>query len=126
MRLGKVSTGLAILVACMGLLALVAFMAEQRTKEIGIRKVMGASAQSIVFLLSKGYTQLILLALFVSIPASYLTMQRWLENFAYRMDMNVWIFAGAGGVALLIAWLTVSYQSIKAALANPVDALRYE
>jgi len=110
----------------MGLLALVAFMAEQRTKEIGIRKVIGASAQSIVFLLSKGYTQLILLALFVSIPASYLTMQRWLENFAYRMDMNVWIFAGAGGVALLIAWLTVSYQSIKAALANPVDALRYE
>ncbi len=129
MRLGKVFgifTSLAILVACLGLLALVAFMAEQRTKEIGIRKVMGASARSIVLLLSKGYTKLILLALIVAIPVSYFAMRQWLSDFAYRTDMSVWVFAGAGAAALLIAWLAVSYQSLKAALANPVDALRNE
>ncbi|MEQ9440334.1 MAG: ABC transporter permease [Cyclobacteriaceae bacterium] len=129
MRLGKVFgifTGLAILVACLGLLALVAFMAEQRTKEIGIRKVMGASSRSIVLLLSQGYTKLILLALVVAIPIAYLVMRQWLTDFAYRIDMSGWMFVGAGLGALLIAWLAVSYQSIKASLANPVDALRYE
>ncbi|WKN42571.1 ABC transporter permease [Tunicatimonas pelagia] len=129
MRLGKVFgifTGLAIFVACLGLLALVAFMAEQRTKEIGIRKVMGASVRSIVLLLSTGYTKLIVIALLVAIPVSYLAMRQWLADFAYRTDLNLWIFIGAGFVALLIAWLSVSYQSIKAAVANPVDALKNE
>ncbi len=129
MRLGQVFgifTGLAIFVACLGLLALVAFMAEQRTKEIGIRKVMGASVRSIVLLLSRGYTKLIIIALVVAIPTSYLVMRQWLADFAYRADLNIWIFIGAGFISLLIAWLSVSYQSIKAALANPVDALRDE
>ncbi|MEM9830385.1 MAG: ABC transporter permease [Bacteroidota bacterium] len=129
MRLGQVFgifTGLAIFVACLGLLALVAFMAEQRTKEIGIRKVMGASVRSIVLLLSKGYTKLIVIALVVAIPVSYLAMRQWLADFAYRTNLNIWIFIGAGLVALLIDWLSVSYQSIKAAVANPVDALRNE
>lgn len=129
MRLGQVFgifTGLAIFVACLGLLALVAFMAEQRTKEIGIRKVMGASVRNIVLLLSQGYTKLIIIALLVAIPVSYLAMQQWLADFAYRTNLNIWVFAGAGLAALLIAWLSVSYQSIKAALANPVDALRDE
>ena len=129
MQLGKVFgifTGLAIFVACLGLLALVAFMAEQRTKEIGIRKVMGASVRSIVLLLSKGYTKLIIIALLVAIPVSYLAMRQWLADFAYRTNINIWIFIGAGLTALLIAWLSVSYQSIKAAVANPVDALRDE
>ncbi len=128
-RLSKVFgifTGLAILVACLGLLALAAFLAEQRTKEIGIRKVMGASVQSIVLLLSKGFTVLVLIAFVIAIPLAYYAMQAWLSDFAYRIDISVWPFLLAGGVSLLIAWLTVSYQSVKAALANPVDALRDE
>lgn len=129
MRLGKVFgtfTGLAIFVACLGLLALVAFMAEQRTKEIGIRKVLGASAHSIIILLSQGYTKLILLSLLVAIPFSYFAMRQWLTDYAYRVDMSMWVFVGSGLAALLVAWLAVSFQSIKAALANPVDALRNE
>lgn len=128
-RLGKVFgifTGLAIFVACLGLLALAAFLAEQRTKEIGIRKVLGASVQSIVLLLSKGFTVLVLVAFVIAVPLAYYAMRSWLSDFAYRIDISVWPFLLAGGVALLIAWLTVSYQSIKAALANPVDALRDE
>ena len=128
-RLSKVFgifTGLAIFVACLGLLALAAFLAEQRTKEIGIRKVMGASVRSIVLLLSKGFTRLVLIAFVIAIPLAYWAMQSWLSDFAYRIDISVWPFLLAGGVALLIAWLTVSYQSIKAALANPIDALRDE
>ncbi len=119
-------TGLAIFVACLGLLALAAFLAEQRTKEIGIRKVMGASVRSIVLLLSKGFTRLVLIAFVIAIPLAYWAMQTWLSDFAYRIEISVWPFLLAGGVALLIAWLTVSYQSIKAALANPIDALRDE
>lgn len=129
MRLGKVFgifTGLAIFVACLGLLALVAFMAEQRSKEIGIRKVLGASARSIIILLSQGYTKLILLSLLIAIPFSYFAMRQWLADYAYRVDMNMWVFAGSGLAALLVAWLAVSFQSIKAATTNPVDALRDE
>ncbi|WPP48829.1 ABC transporter permease [Catalinimonas niigatensis] len=129
MRLGKVFgifTGLAIFVACLGLLALVAFMAEQRSKEIGIRKVLGASARSIIILLSQGYTKLILLSLLLAVPLSYLAMQQWLADYAYRVNMDLWIFLGAGIAALLIAWLAVSFQAIKAATANPVDSLRNE
>ena len=128
-RLSKVFgifTSLAIFVACLGLLALAAFLAEQRTKEIGIRKVMGASVSSIVLLLSKGFTRLVLIAFVVAIPLAYWAMSTWLSDFAYRIDISVWPFLLAGGVALLIAWGTVSYQSIKAALSNPVDALRDE
>ncbi len=125
-RVFGIFTGLAIFVACLGLLALAAFLAEQRTKEIGIRKVMGASVRSIVLLLSKGFTRLVLIAFVIAIPLAYWAMQTWLSDFAYRIEISAWPFLLAGGVALLIAWLTISYQSIKAALSNPVDALRDE
>ena len=128
-RLGKVFsifTGLAIAVACLGLLGLATFMAEQRAKEIGIRKVMGASATNITLLLSKDFTKLVIIAFGIAIPVAYFVMQKWLEGFAYRTDISPWIFLLAGAGALLIAWLTVSWQSLKAALANPVDSLRSE
>jgi putative ABC transport system permease protein len=128
-RLGKVFsifTGLAIVVACLGLLGLAAFMAEQRTKEIGIRKVMGASFTSIIILLSGDFTKLVILSFVIAIPVAYYLMQWWLEGFAYRTNISLWIFVLAGVGALLIAWLTVSWQSIKAALANPVDSLKAE
>ena len=128
-RLGKVFsifTGLAIAVACLGLLGLATFMAEQRTKEIGIRKVMGASATNITLLLSKDFTKLVIIAFGIAIPVAYFVMQKWLEGFAYRTDISPWVFLLAGVGALLIAWLTVSWQSLKAALANPVDSLKNE
>jgi putative ABC transport system permease protein len=128
-RLGRIfgiAAGLAIVIVCVGLFGLAAFMAEQRTKEIGVRKVLGASISSLVGLLSKDFTKLVLFGLLVATPLSYFAMNKWLENFAYRIDIGWWVFALAGGMALLIALLTVSYQAIKAALANPVEALRYE
>lgn len=128
-RLGKVFsifTGLAIAVACLGLLGLATFMAEQRAKEIGIRKVMGASVTSITMLMSRDFTKLVFIAFGIAIPVAYYIMQWWLEGFAYRTDISPWIFVLAGVGALLMAWLTVSWQSIKAALAKPVDSLRNE
>jgi putative ABC transport system permease protein len=128
-RLGRIfgiSAGLAILIACVGLFGLAAFMAEQRTKEIGVRKVLGASISSLVVLLSKDFTRFVLLGLLVATPLAYFTMDKWLQNFAYRIDIGWWVFALAGGLALVIALATVSTQAIKAAMANPVEALRYE
>lgn len=128
-QLSKIVTlfaGLAILIACLGLLALAAFMAEQRTKEIGIRKVMGASVKDIVLMLSGNFTKLIVLAFIIAIPLAYLAMQQWLQDFAYRIDISIWTFMIAGALAILIAWLTISYQAVKAARSNPVEALRYE
>ncbi|WKN42169.1 ABC transporter permease [Tunicatimonas pelagia] len=119
-------TLLAIIIACLGLLALAAFMAEQRTKEIGIRKVLGASVKNIVLLLSQDFTRLVAIAFIVAIPLAYWAMQQWLADFAYRTEIKLGIFVLAGVVALLIAGMTVSFQSIKAALANPVDSLRNE
>ncbi|MGH7599204.1 MAG: ABC transporter permease [bacterium] len=118
--------GLAILIACLGLFGLAAFSARQRTKEIGIRKVLGASVSGIVALLSKEFVKLILLANLIAWPIAYFTMNKWLQDFAYRIDISWWAFALAGGMALLIALITVSTLAIKAALANPVEALRYE
>jgi putative ABC transport system permease protein len=117
---------LAIVIACLGLFGLASFMAEQRTKEIGVRKVLGATVAGIVGLLSKDFVKLVLVAFAVATPLAYFAMQRWLQDFAYRIDIGWWVFAFAGGIALVIALLTVSYQAIKAALANPVEALRYE
>lgn len=117
---------LAILIACLGLFGLAAFTAQQRTKEIGVRKVLGASLGGIIFLLSKEFTRLVLIAVVVAAPASYFAMDFWLEAFPYRIDIGVSTFVVAGVLSLLIAWLTVSYQSIKAALVNPVQSLRYE
>jgi putative ABC transport system permease protein len=121
-----VFTMLTISIACLGLFGLSAFAAEQRTKEIGIRKVLGASVQNIVLLLSKDFIRLVLIAFIISTPIAWYAMSGWLQDFAYRIDISLWVFAMAGGGALLIALLTVSYQSVKAALANPVKSLRSE
>jgi putative ABC transport system permease protein len=125
-RLFGYFTGLAIFIAGLGLFGLAAFAAEQRTKEIGIRKVLGASVANVVTLLSKDFVKLVLLANVIAWPAAYFAMNKWLQNFAYRIEIGWWVFALAGGLALLIALATVSTQAIKAALANPVEALRYE
>ena len=119
---------LTIFIACLGLFGLASFTAEQRTKEIGVRKTLGASVGNIIVLLSKEFTTLVVIAFVVAAPAALWAMTQWLEGFAYSMDLvgAWWIFLGAGAAALLIAWLTVGYQSIRAALTNPVEALRYE
>jgi putative ABC transport system permease protein len=119
-------TLLAIIIACLGLFGLASFTTEQRTKEIGIRKVLGATEVGIVGLLTKEFAQLVLIAAVIAIPISYLAIDRWLQGFAYRTELGWWTFALAGGMALAIAILTVSYQAVRAALANPVEALRYE
>ncbi len=128
-RLGRLFSSftlLAIFVASLGLFGLAAFSAEQRTKEIGVRKVLGASVAGIVGLLSKDFIKLVLLANVIAWPLAWYAMNKWLQDFAYRVDIDWSVFALAGGIALCIALLTVSTQAIKAALANPVEALRYE
>ena len=112
--------------ACLGLFGLVSYTTEQRTKEIGVRKVMGASVPGIWMLLSKDFLRLVAVAFVVAAPLAYFAMTRWLEEFAYRVDISWPIFLMAGLAALGIALATVSYQAIKAALGNPVDSLRYE
>jgi len=117
---------LAIFVACLGLFGLASFMAEQRHKEIGIRKVLGADVPKIVLFFSKDFIKNVLIANLLSWPLAYYAMNRWLQNYAYRINIGIWPFLAAGTGVLLIALLTVSYQAVKAALANPVDSLRYE
>jgi putative ABC transport system permease protein len=117
---------LAIFIACLGLLGLASFTVERRTKEIGIRRVLGASACRIVALLGKEYVRLVIIANIIAWPVGYFAMKKWLQNFAYRIDLKVWMFVLAAAMALLIAFITVSYQTFKAALANPADTLRYE
>lgn len=121
-----VFTSIAICVACLGLFGLATFTAEQRTKEIGVRKVLGASVPNIVLLLSKDFTRLVFIAFLIATPLSYVLIGKWLENFASRISIGWEAFIIAGAGVLLIALLTVSYQSIKAALANPVKSLRNE
>jgi putative ABC transport system permease protein len=117
---------LAILIACFGLLGLSAYNVLQRTKEIGIRKVLGASVQSILVLLSLDFLKLILISFLFAIPAGWFIMNLWLEDYAYRINIAWWVFAVAGCVALLIAIITISTQAIKAAIANPAKSLRTE
>ena len=117
---------LAIIIACVGLFGLAAYTAGLRTKEIGVRKVMGASVFSVVAMLSKDFTILIMIAFVVAVPVSWVAMDNWLGNFAYRINIGIDVFAIGGISALLIAWITVSYQSIKAAIVNPVNSLRNE
>ncbi len=125
-RIFGIFTFLAIVIACVGLLGLSAFVINQRVKEIGVRKVLGATVPQIITLLSKDFTKLILIGAVIAIPASYYWMDKWLDNFAYAVGIGWSAFVLAGVVALLIGLLTVSYQSIKAAIANPVESLRDE
>jgi len=116
----------AIFIACMGLFGLATYAAEQRIKEIGVRKVLGASVTGITALLSKDFIKLVVISIVVASPIAYLLMNKWLQEFAYRIKMDWWVFAISGAVALSIALLTVSFQAIKAAIANPVKSLRTE
>ena len=122
----RIFAGLTIFIACLGLFGLAAFTAEQRTKEIGVRKVLGASVASIVALLSKDFMKLVLIAIVIASPIAWYAMHRWLQDFAYKIDIEWWVFALAGLLAVGIALLTVSFQSIRAALMNPVTSLRSE
>ena len=119
-------TIVAIVIACLGLFGLASFTAEQRTKEIGIRKVLGASVQGLVSLLSKDFLKLVAIAILLATPLAWYFMNQWLQDFVYRVNLKWWVFAIAGIAALLIALITVSFQAIKAAIANPVKSLRTE
>jgi putative ABC transport system permease protein len=119
-------SGLAIFIGCLGLFALAAFTAEQRSKEIGVRKVLGASVGSITSLLTRDFLKLVGFAILLAIPVAYYCMQRWLADFAYRIDLQWWMFALVALLAVLIAFATVSLQSVRAALVNPVKSLKSE
>ncbi|HVY74378.1 MAG TPA: FtsX-like permease family protein, partial [Puia sp.] len=125
-KLIDLATIITVLISCLGLFGLAALTAFQRTKEIGIRKVLGASVTGIVSMLSKEYIVLILLAMFISTPVAWWAMNKWLQDFAYKIELHWWMFGLAGIIAMTIALLTVSYQAIKAAMVNPVESLRIE
>jgi putative ABC transport system permease protein len=128
-RLGNIFTvfsGLAIIIACLGLFALTAFTAEQRTKEIGIRKVLGASVSSIVMLLSKEFGKLILIAFVIATPIAWFGVDWWLKSYTYKAEIGVMVYILAGAFAFVIAWITMGYQSIRAASSDPVKSLRSE
>jgi len=117
---------IAVLISCLGLFGLATFTAERRLKEIGIRKALGSSSTSIVMLLSGDFTKMVLLSVFIGIPVSYWLLSKWLERFAFHIELNAWYFIAAGLIALVIAWVTVAWQAIKAASVNPVKCLRTE
>jgi putative ABC transport system permease protein len=117
---------LAIIIACLGLLGLTAFMAEQRKKEIGVRKVLGASVSGIIVLLSKEFSRLVLIAFVIVVPLAWYAMNQWLADFAYQVQMSPFIFLAAGLIILIIAFISVFYQALKAAVINPSDTLRNE
>ncbi len=125
-RLSNIFAFLAIFISCLGLLGLVIFTAEQRTKEIGIRKVLGASVRSIIQLLSGDFLKLVFLSILIASPLAWYGMNRWLNDYAYKINISWWMFAAAGVLVVLIAALTISFQAIKAAIANPVKNLRSE
>lgn len=122
----SIFTAIAIFVACLGLFGLAAYAAERRKKEIGIRKVMGAEISSIVALLSKDFLKLVMVAALIAFPLALYAMQKWLEDFAYRIEIPVWVFLAAGIIAALLAFLTISFQAMKAAMMNPIKSLRTE
>jgi len=125
-NLSQIFALLAVIISCLGLFGLSAYTAEQRKKEIGVRKVLGSSVTNIVKLLSKDFVKLVLIAVVIAIPVGYLLMENWLQDYAYRIDINYWVFLIAAVIAIAIALITVSFQAIKAAIANPVDSLRSE
>jgi putative ABC transport system permease protein len=122
----SVFAGIAILISCLGLFGLATYTAQVRTREIGVRKVLGASVTGIIELLAKDFIKLVIIAIVIATPIAWYAMSRWLQDFAYRIDVQWWVFVLAGLLALVIALLTVSFQSIKAALMNPVKSLRSE
>ncbi|MBS1610248.1 MAG: FtsX-like permease family protein, partial [Bacteroidetes bacterium] len=119
-------SSLAIFIACIGLLGLAAYSTQQRTREIGIRKVLGASAGTIVKMLSVDFLKLVLIAALIAFPLAWWAMHTWLQDFAYRVNIGWWVFAIAGVLSVVIALATISFQAIKAAMANPVKSLRTE
>jgi len=125
-QLSFVFTILAFIIACLGLLGLVMFTTAQRIKEIGIRKVLGASVASVTLMLGKNFMQLVSIATIIALPVAWFAMNKWLQDFAYRIDIKWWMFLIPGLIAIFIALVTVCTQAIKAALANPVEALRSE
>jgi putative ABC transport system permease protein len=125
-KLFRYFTAIAILIASLGILGLSSFSIQRKTKEIGIRKVVGASVNHIVVLLIRNFTRWVFLSFILACPIAWYVMNQWLENFAYKTNLDLWMFLLAGMIALFVALLTVSYQTIKAALRNPVESLRYE
>jgi len=117
---------LAILIGCLGLFGLASFMSKQRTKEIGIRKVLGSTLSSIIGLLSKEFLILTAIACFIACPISFFYMNKWLQNFAYRTPVEMWVYLLAGLLALSITLITISFQTIRMALVNPIESLKYE
>ncbi len=122
----SIATGLAIFIACLGLFGIATLSIAQRTKEIGVRKVLGASVAGITGLLAKDFLKIVLVSFVLASPIAWWAMNMWLDDFAYRVDLQWWIFALAGVGAVGIAFLTVGFQSVRAALANPVKSLRSE
>jgi putative ABC transport system permease protein len=125
-RLFSLFSFLAIFIACLGLFGLAAFIAERKTGEIGIRKILGASVPRIVHQLNRSFVKCVLLATLIAWPTAWYAMSRWLQNFAYRISLSWWMFVAGAVLALVIALITVSLQTVKAALKNPIDTLRYE
>jgi putative ABC transport system permease protein len=125
-RIFATFSGLALFIACLGLFGLASYVAVQRTREIGIRKVLGATAPSITFLLTREFAVFVLIGFAVAVPLVYVGMERWLESFAYRIDIGPNVFILAGAAVLVVALVSVSFQAIRAALADPVKSLRYE
>jgi ABC-type antimicrobial peptide transport system permease subunit len=125
-QLYKIFAGIAIFISCLGLYGLVSFMTIQKTKEVGIRKVLGASVSNIIYLLSKEFTLLIIIAFVISAPIAYYFMHEWLNNFAYRIELSASIFLMAILGSIFIAWITVAHRAINAALASPITSLRSE
>ena len=119
-------SGLTIFISCLGLFGLATYMAEARIKEIGVRKVLGASVTGITLLISKDFLRLVGIAFLIAAPLAWWSMETWLKNYPYRVNIHWWVFALAGGISFLIALLTISYQAIRAAVANPVKSLRSE
>jgi ABC-type antimicrobial peptide transport system permease subunit len=128
-RIGKLASSfamLAIFISCLGLFGMASFVAEQRVKEIGVRKVLGASVFGLWRLMSRDFVLLVIIALFIATPVAYYFMHNWLQSYTYRAELSWWIFAITGAGAIAITLITISYQSIRAALANPVKSLRSE
>ena len=117
---------IAVIIACLGLFGLATYMAEQRTKEIGVRKVLGATINNIVIMLSRDFLVLIIIATVIAFPVAWWAMYKWLQDFEYRIGVGWWIFILSGFIAILVALFTISFQAVRAALSNPVKSLRTE